>query len=491
METSPERDYWPTDGWHTAPAGSLGVDPLRLSRAVEFVRRYCLPLHSLLVVRRGRIAVDVTFDPFTPDTLHDLASCSKSVTATLVGIAIDQGKIAGPQQPVTELLPGRVVDDFPGKRSLTLEHLLTMTSGLARRGDDDEARLDAMRQSDDWAAHVLNGPLHDPPGARFEYFSPGSYLLSAIVQEASGLTALDFARAHLFGPLGIEEAIWPANSQGVTLGWGDLRLKPHDMAKLGYLYLNQGRWEDRQIVSADWVGAATRTHVLPPGRFGYGYQWWRHSLGDYAADGRGGQQIIQLPEEDAVIVLTGGLSREQNETRDLLLRSLVVPALQDGSPGRVDAAREERLAAATREAAQPRAQAEPVPPPPALAAAVSGRDYRLAANPLRLESLSLRFSATDEARLHLQGHDGALELPVGLDNVPRGTREGRLGIPAAATGWWTPDDRFVIEWDEIGNINRWQLELRFSDQGLTLRMQEPSMGRSLTIEGTPTSAVAG
>ena len=491
METSPERDYWPTDGWHTAPAGSLGVDPLRLSRAVEFVRRYCLPLHSLLVVRRGRIAVDVTFDPFTPDTLHDLASCSKSVTATLVGIAIDQGKIAGPQQPVTELLPGRVVDDLPGKRSLTLEHLLTMTSGLARRGDDDEARLDAMRQSDDWAAHVLNGPLHDPPGARFEYFSPGSYLLSAIVQEASGLTALDFARAHLFGPLGIEEVIWPANSQGVTLGWGDLRLKPHDMAKLGYLYLNQGRWEDRQIVSADWVGAATRTHVLPPGRFGYGYQWWRHSLGDYAADGRGGQQIIQLPEEDAVIVLTGGLSREQNETRDLLLRSLVVPALQDGSPGRVDAAREERLAAATREAAQPRAQAEPVPPPPALAAAVSGRDYRLAANPLRLESLSLRFSATDEARLHLQGHDGALELPVGLDNVPRGTREGRLGIPAAATGWWTPDDRFVIEWDEIGNINRWQLELRFSDQGLTLRMQEPSMGRSLTIEGTPTSAVAG
>ncbi len=461
---------------------TIGVDSGQLATLCRRVVEIGLPIHSLLVLRHGRVAADVTFHPFAGG-LHDLASCTKSVTSTLVGIAIDRGHIAGVDQPVLDLLPGRPVANVDErKRGLTLAHLLSMSTGLACYQDPGEITLQEMRRSDDWAQFVLDLPMVEDPGARFEYCSPATYLLSVILQEATGRTALDFARETLFGPLGIEEVVWPPSPQGVTTGWGDLHLTPHDMAKIGALFLQRGRWNGRQVVSPEWVGAATRKHATPPGRYGYGYGWWLESPEVYAAIGRGGQQIIVAPALDAVVVLTAGLASEQWAVRDELVDAHLRPALHADGPLPPNPAGVERLHAAAEAARRPRDDPRPPGPIPALAHDVEGREYRLDANDFGLRALSLAQAGEDEARLRISGQ-GAWELRIGLDNVPRYTAAGRIGLRAACRGGWQTGDVFSLDWDEIGSINRWQVSLRFDGDEVTLELAEATGLGTATIHG--------
>jgi CubicO group peptidase (beta-lactamase class C family) len=143
-----------------------------------------------------------------------------------------------------------------------------------------------MQASPDWVQFTLDRPMIDEPGSRFVYCSPGMHLLSAILQQATKMTALDFARQSLFEPLGIRDVVWPADPQGVTHGWGDLYLHPHDMAKLGYLWLNHGQWEGRQIVSRAWVEDSVKVQMRTGGDDDYGYGWWvTGKEGEHAAIG--------------------------------------------------------------------------------------------------------------------------------------------------------------------------------------------------------------
>jgi len=172
-----------------------------------------------------------------------------------------------------------------------------------------------MQASEDWAQYVLDLPMAQTPGVHFEYSNGGSYLLSAILQKATKMSPLEFAQKHLFGPLGITDVKWPISRQGINIGYGEMRLRPHDMAKFGLLYLNKGRWEDRQIVSEAWVKASTRKHISGNIFDGYGYQWWispirLYSLQYYMAVGYLGQFIFVLPEKNLVVVFTSNNLRE-------------------------------------------------------------------------------------------------------------------------------------------------------------------------------------
>ena len=469
--------------WPVAVPESIGVDSDRLATLCRRILEIELPIHSLLVLRHGRVAADITFHPFAGG-LHDLASCTKSVTSTLIGIAIDQGAIAGVDAPVLDLLPGRPVANVDDrKRALTLAHLLTMSTGLACYANPGEITLQEMRRSDDWAQFVLDLRMIENPGARFEYCSPASYLLSVILQQATGRTALDFAREHLFGPLGIEDVVWPPSPQGVTTGWGDLHLTPRDMAKIGMLFLHQGRYDGRQIVSREWVAAATRKHAAPPGHFGYGYGWWLASPDVYAANGRGGQQIIVAPALDAVAVLTAGLSPEQGGVRDELIDSLLLPALRSDADLPANPAGAGRLRDVTQEARQPRDDPRPPRPIPTLAHHVDGHEYRLDANPFGLRAFSLSLVGGAEARLRLLGSGPPTELRIGLDNVPRSSATGRVGLPAACRGGWQAGDVFTVDWDEIGSINRWRISLSFHGDEVRLDMTEATGLGAVAISG--------
>jgi CubicO group peptidase (beta-lactamase class C family) len=429
-----------------------------------------------------------------------MASVTKSFTSTLIGIAIGRGHITGVEQPVLELFPGRSVASVDArKRAMTLEDLLTMSSGLDCDAGNNEITLIRMRMSPDWVQFMLDLPMRDDPGSRFEYCSGGSYLLAAIVGESTGKSALEFGRQHLFGPLGIADVSWPVDPQGVhNHGWGDLYVGPHDMAKLGLLYLHGGLWDGEQLLPVGWVEAVTRKHVsfflrrlLRQDFDGYGYQWWIGSSGFYAARGRGGQRIYVIPGLDMVIVFTGAdESSGADAKRSELVRSFIAPAARSVGPLPANGDGMARLESRTRPAAAaPQIEAGSPPSLPELAQRVSGRSYLFDSNPSGVLGFSLTFDRPREALFRLSlfsaiaGTD-EIEARIGLDGVAR-ISPGRFGLPAALKGSWETQNSFVIDLDEIANISHWRLRIVFQDEKVAFTMQDVTGLGGVTLEGRP------
>jgi CubicO group peptidase (beta-lactamase class C family) len=333
-DTTVEPDYWPTGAWHISSPEAQGIGSRQLAEMLAEVQQRSYAIDSISIVRNGYLVLDAYIHPFGPGQKHEIYSCTKSIVSALVGIAIEQDHIASVDVPLLELFPGRTGSRAEDKASITLEHALTMSSGLECR-DSYLYRwqgLGEMRQSSDWVQHMLDLDVEHEAGTYFEYCNGGSFLLSAIVQETTGQTALAYAEEHLFGPLGITDVAWPANPQGISIGWGEMRMRPHDMLKIGYLYLNQGRWQDEQIVPAAWVNASTRKQIDGTLQDGYGYQWWIAEPGLYMALGYSGQYIIVVPEQNLVVVFTSHLAEQDFYVPQQLFERYVLPAVESPDP---------------------------------------------------------------------------------------------------------------------------------------------------------------
>ncbi|HEY5672029.1 MAG TPA: serine hydrolase [Anaerolineales bacterium] len=291
-------------------------------------------IDSVSIIRNGYLVADVSVYPFRPNTKHVIHSCTKSIVSILIGIAIEQGYIEGVQQPILSFFPGKTVANLDArKEAMTLEHVLSMATGLNCR-DSYLYRwqgLNQMRESDDWVQFMLDLPMVDDPGTRFEYCNGASYLLSAIIKETTGVSALEFAQEHLFGPLGISDVVWPYSPQEVNIGWGEIRMLPLDMAKIGILYLNGGRWEGKHIVSTTWVEESTREHISATLEDGYGYQWWVDDSGIFMALGYAGQFIFVIPDKEMVVVFTSDLSEEDFYVPQTLLNDFILPATKSSA----------------------------------------------------------------------------------------------------------------------------------------------------------------
>jgi CubicO group peptidase (beta-lactamase class C family) len=352
--TPPDAD-WPTTEWSRSSPEAQGMDSEQLSDMLVLILEHDYDIDSLSVVRNGYLVLDVTIDPFRPGMKHNLFSCTKSILSVLIGIAIDEGYVEGVEQPVLDFFPTRTVGNLDAnKAAMTLEHLLTMTTGLRCR-DSYLYRWEGlylMQASEDWVQFMLDLPMDGKPGVSFEYCNGASLLLSAILQETTGMDAYQFAETHLFAPLGITESDWPSDPLGVTLGWGDLEMLPHDMAKIGYLYLNHGQWEGKQIVSPSWVEDSTRKHTPATLEDGYGYQWWVDDSGMYLALGYSGQFIFVLPEENLVVVFTSHLEESSFYVPQTLLTDFIIPSASS-SPLPVNEAGQERLENLIRSLAEP------------------------------------------------------------------------------------------------------------------------------------------
>ena len=302
-----------------------------LNEVANTIRENNYGIDSLTVIRNGYLVLDEYSPPYKPDSVHIIHSCTKSIVSALIGIAIDQGYIEDVDQPVIDFFPERTVANLDAdKEAMTLENLLTMSSGLECQDSYlyNWRGLHAMQDSDDWVQFVLDLPMAEPPGTRFEYCNGGSFLLSAIIQETTGMSALEFAKKNLFGPLGITEVYWPANPAGITIGWGEIQMKPHDMVKIGYLYLNEGQWEEKQIVPATWVKTSTQAHIPATLSDGYGYQWWVDDGGYYMALGYQGQFIYVVPEKNMVVVFTSKLRDNDFFIPETLLNEYIIPAAE-------------------------------------------------------------------------------------------------------------------------------------------------------------------
>jgi CubicO group peptidase (beta-lactamase class C family) len=353
-----QRVYWPTAGWRTAAPAEQGMDAAILDDLDAIVPAGYPSVRSVLVVRHGYLVVERYRQGIEASDGHDVRSVTKSFVSALVGIALRDRQLQGLDQTVEELLADHLpATADPRLRRVTLKQLLTMTSGLA--GDDaslggDDRIIERMFQSPDWVRHILGRRLDSTPGEDAAYSSATSHLLSAIVADATGQSTLAFARAKLFGPLGIaadnaleqtdrhwpptpaqDEAYerasvaWPRDPQGYHFGFGGLRLPARDLAKFGYLYLNGGRWDRTQVVPADYVAASTRPQSEPGGPGDYGYQWWvtnETGPGSFRAQGYGGQLIQVIPELDLVVVVTSDVNQESRDP-SRLVRAVIVPAV--------------------------------------------------------------------------------------------------------------------------------------------------------------------
>ncbi|MGD9332031.1 MAG: serine hydrolase [Desulfobacterales bacterium] len=328
-------DYWPGAVWRTATPESQGMCSEVLADMLDRLWQKNFEIDSILIVRNGYVVLDTYHYPKTPAMKHDLYSCTKSVSSTLIGIAIDKGYIQSVDQLLLDFFPDIIpLNPDARKQQITLENVLQMATGLKCRDSIyyQWAGLRELRGSANWVQYMLDRPMTERPGERFEYCNGASFLLTAILQETTGQTGLAFAREHLFNPLGIYDVDWPANSLGQTIGWGRLQMRPRDMAKFGYLFLKGGRWKGRQIVSTRWVADATREQIPVDREAGYGYQWWVMPSGDYAAIGYRGQRIYVLKDEDMVVVFTGRLKKLDRLLPSGILHRYIIPAVKSEGP---------------------------------------------------------------------------------------------------------------------------------------------------------------
>jgi CubicO group peptidase (beta-lactamase class C family) len=301
-----------------------GVDSNKLNQILKWIKAYNFPIDSLTIIKNGKmildesISIDEKFNQLHSqrDTKHIIASCTKSITSTLIGIAIDKGYIKSVNEKVLAFFPDYLekMDDIDArKEEMTIDDLLTMRTGLdwwqpgslSPDYDDPTTSSGEMYSSSDFIEYILNTPMIDNPGVSFSYSGGASHLLSAIIQRTTGLSTLDFAKKFLFSPLKISEVYWPFSPEGVNIGGGGMKLNSRDMAKIGYLYLNNGSWNGEQIVSKEWVKNATTTHHFFPDNLGYGYQWWTVPKARiFSAWGAGCQKIYIIPELEMVVVFT-------------------------------------------------------------------------------------------------------------------------------------------------------------------------------------------
>lgn len=302
-----------------------GVSSAGIRQYIEAADRQVNTMHSFMLVRHGYVIAEGWWKPEAPDKPHVLHSLSKSFTSTAAGLAIAEGKLSL-DDPVLKFFPEEAPEAPSDKlKAMRVRDLLTMSCG-----HETEAKF---TDSTSWAKTFLAHPVQHKPGTLFLYNTPGSYMLSAIVQKAAGQTVLDYLRPRLFEPLGIENPEWGTSPQGVSFGGFGLKLRTEDIAKFGQLYLRKGQWLGRQLVPADWVEKATARQVSngsDPSKDwdqGYGFQFWRCRHGAFRGDGANGQFCVILPEQDAVVAITADardMQAELNVVWDKLL-----PAIQN------------------------------------------------------------------------------------------------------------------------------------------------------------------
>ena len=346
-------DLWPTRGWATASPGNVGLDEQALLGLDKDMAsgKYSQMMDSFAVFRCGKKVFERSyahdyakiygkeagergplnarlagrynyFDPYWHPyyhgtDLHTMQSVSKTVTSVIIGAAMQRGDFkAGVDTAVLKYFDGAKVKNVDDrKRRMTLRDLLTMTAGLEWHEDDvpyDDPRNDAslMEATDDWVQYTIDKPMAAEPGKVWNYSSGATELLAFIFQKETGQDIDDYGQKYLFAPLGIRHE-WKRTYLGVVDTEGGLYLNGSDLAKIGYLYLHDGMWDGKQIVSSEWVKESVTPYFqTDEARFKYGFKWWLFKLPDsteyvWMCRGFGGQNLLVFPKESLIVTFTG------------------------------------------------------------------------------------------------------------------------------------------------------------------------------------------
>jgi CubicO group peptidase (beta-lactamase class C family) len=423
-------------------------------------------LHSLMLLRHGKVVAEGWWTPYNAESPHELYSLSKSFTSTAVGLAIAEGRMSLDDTILAAFPADAPAQPGPNLKEMRVRDLLCMSTG-----HEQEPPITPDRVS---PQSFLAQPVPFKPGTRFLYNTAATFMLSAMVQKATGQTLLDYLQPRLFEPLGIPKPTWQTNAQGIALGGYGLSVRTEDIARFGQLYLDQGRWNGQPILPADWVRAATSRQTSngsnPKSDWdqGYGYQFWRSRHGAYRGDGAFGQYCIVLPEQDAVLAITSGVKDMQAVLN--LVWDRLLPALQPGSlPANPDAqARlKERLARLTLRT--PAGQ-----PSSPLASSLAGRTFVFPTNDQQLETI--RLEPTDVPGAHIlavraRGAEQRLRCPHGQWQKNRYTWGPYPERPVATSGAWASDDTYLARICFYETPSHLTFRLRFAGDELTVESE--------------------
>ena len=331
--------YWPDATWRSARPLDVDVDESRVNGMLARITGGEFgAVHGLVVVRKGYVIVDTSFGGWDRDSIHTMQSVTKSVTSLAAGIAIDRGLIRL-DETVAELLSsyGPFANDDSRKRAMTVRDVLTMRTGLDWSEDPYAGSpLERLNTSQtDWLRLVVDWPMRERPGTRWEYNSGGVIALGGGIGLAAGMNAADFVRQYLFRPIGITDDKWARGFPDLLphMG-GGLFMTTRDLARVGYLVLRNGRWKDAQVVPADWIAASTRVAVTSPRtldgrRFDYGYLWWLLPAdGVIAASGALGQWLFVVPKYDLVVAINANIETGNVAGGSDMLINHLLPAMQ-------------------------------------------------------------------------------------------------------------------------------------------------------------------
>ena len=482
------ESIWPTRQWQTSTPEEQGMDSMALANLLDFGTTRSLD--SLLLVRRGRIVLDAYYAPYAADIPHRINSSTKAVVGTLAAIAQKDGLLDSFDHPVLDFFGDRSIANIDGrKKAITVQHLLDMTSGIDWH-EPLNGRPDSMIQmsrQQDWIKFILDRPMSSAPGDVFNYNSGGTHLLSAIVTKLTGMSAADYAKAKLFGPLGISVSNWGRDPKGVSIGGFGLALLPRDMAKIGYLYLRNGQWEDKPLLPPAWIDkvnhATVNMNMSGGSNLRYSNLFWvlpdRHV---YMANGYHCQLIMVLPRLDIVAVTTARDFCPLGKLADIISEAVKSETALPPDPAGANLLANKIREISTEKATEVGVTSE-------VASAVSGKQYKFSANALNLKSLSLTFADPGPRYdLELYARDQTqpplrLGGPIGFDGLYRKSEPTASGI-FATKGKWLNGSTLEIERQAVGmdELQKWTLS--FDGEKLHLRGKDRA-GREVSVDSEP------
>jgi CubicO group peptidase (beta-lactamase class C family) len=487
-----------------AAAGALLVPSIGQSSAALFTKPFTLPrstpeeqgiasegiakfmqaikdsgqeFHSLMILRHGHVVAEGWWYPYLAEHRQQLYSLSKSFTGTAIGFAVSEGLLSVDDPIIKffpDLLPAQVSDNLA---ALKIRHLLSMSVG---HGKDSILLLEASATGTPWEKTFLSLPVVFAPGSVFMYNSGASFMLSAIVKKVTGKTAHDYLRPRLYAPLNITNTTWGENWEGINMGASHLRMPTEDIAKFGQLYLQNGKWDGKQVLSSEWVTEASAKHI-DNGKndsswaYGYGYQFWLNPPGGYRADGAFGQYSMIIPKLDTVVAITS----ESISTKDTMqiVWDVLLPAMKDSTLPKNKAAHSQLVTELS--------ELKYVPPQLATSSPViekiSGKEFMLDKNPFNAKSVTFLFD--DSKCLFTLKEDGKPDIGItsGLNNWIRKDnlkpsahslfslrRIDFDSIVAAAYGW-QDDNTLVLTWRYIETVHGETFTCIFDGDKLTIK----------------------
>lgn len=498
---------FPTKEWAVSTPEEQGVSSKELLALLTPLTQENFHFDSLVVVRNGYIIAEAYNAPYGPEDTHQLQSASKTVTAMGIGIVLKEGLIKSLDETMVSFFTDRQIKNLDDrKKAITLRHLLTFSDGL----ECDDMYVPTMQQTwvkvftvSDPLQAALDLPMAEEPGKSWHYCNSVTYILSSIVTKVTGMSMLDYLDQKMFAPLGITKPTW-LMLNGFTMGYAGLLLNTRDMAKLGYLLIQNGKWGDQQILDADYVKALAGPSVQTPWPGApYGYQMWTSDDYSWAAGiGHGGQFIVVIPKNGLVIALTGTLTDSIHpwiQSYPLALGAAAFKVSDEPFPADKEAA--SALKAYLDAFSNPIPEA--VPPLSDVAKRISGVTYGLFSPNLfypgpisrawetvlflspnvDTKAFKLTFGGGDTATFTATfADDKTLDITVGLDNVyrPSPWREGTM----AAKGLWLTPDTFRIYFRPLGADRMYQVDISFIATAVNIITFEHAIGEAGAVQGT-------